>query len=232
MPTLTPTYDTGALTMPTDMVAVLPERTITDDMFDAPKERLGGLNATFVFGQLSMILQHERCGTHLYRSVAERTHNPMLKRRYEEFGSQTERHAELLEELIAAMGGSPQYVSPAARAIEKADAGLLESTYLASGAIDVMTAEATMLNAVLIAESVDHANWQYLAQVCQELPAGELRDRMERIVHEVEEQEDEHLTWATDMRQKMTMLETKSSAMATIGMKTEEMVARIKDWFR
>lgn len=232
MPTLTPTYETGALTMPTDMVAVMPERTITDDMLDAPKERLGGLNATFLFGQLSMILQHERCGTHLYRSVAQRTHNPMLKRHYEEFGRETERHAELLEELIAAMGGSAQYVSPAARAIEKSDAGLLESTFLASGATDVMTAEATMLNAVFVAESIDHANWQYLAQVCQELPDGELRELMERTVQEVEEQEDKHLTWASETRQKMTMLQTKSSAMATIGMKTEEMVARIKDWFR
>lgn len=155
----------------------------------------------------------------------------MLKRHYEEFGRETERHAELLEELIAAMGGSAQYVSPAARAIEKSDAGLLESTFLASGATDVMTAEATMLNAVFVAESIDHANWQYLAQVCQELPDGELRELMERTVQEVEEQEDKHLTWASETRQKMTMLQTKSSAMATIGMKTEEMVSRVKSWF-
>src|SRR5690606_20991681 len=155
--------------------------------------------------------------------VARRTHNPMLKRHYEEFGRDTERHAELLEELVSAMGGSPQYVSPAARAVEKADAGLLESTFLASGSVDVMTAEATMLTAVFIAESVDHANWQYLAEVCRELPDGDLRDLMERTVQEVEQDEDKHLTWASETRQKIATLQTRSSTMATIGMKTEEM---------
>ena len=43
----------------------------------------------------------------------------------------------LLEELITgATGGDPQYVSPAARATEKAGAGLVESTYLLAGSVD------------------------------------------------------------------------------------------------
>jgi hypothetical protein len=37
---------------------------------------------------------------------------------------------EVLEELIAELGGDPGYVSPAARATEKAGSALLESTFL------------------------------------------------------------------------------------------------------
>src|SRR5690606_33004020 len=159
MPILTPTFDDGAMTMPAPMTAVLPDRAITPDMLTAAQERLPGLNVEFLFGQLSMILQHERCGTHLYRSVAARTHNPMLKRKYEELGRETERHVELAEELVSALGGVPLCVAPAARAVEKADAGILETTVLAAGSCDVMTAEAQMLNAVFVAETIDHANW-------------------------------------------------------------------------
>ncbi|HEX7095655.1 MAG TPA: DUF892 family protein [Acidimicrobiales bacterium] len=231
MATLTPTYGTGALTLPAPMITAIPERLFTEDMLGVANDRIGGMNGAFLFGQLSMALQHERCGNHLYKSVAARTNNPMLKSRYEEFGNETARHVELLEELITAMGGSPQYVSPAARAIEKSDAGLLESTFLASGSVDVMTSEAVMLTAVMIAESVDHSNWQYLTSVCQELPSGDLRDLMQRITQEVTEQEDKHLTWATDTRAKLSMLQTKSSAMAKIGMKAEEMLASVKSWF-
>jgi rubrerythrin len=231
MPTLTPTFDAGAMTMPAPMTTVLPDRTMTRDLLRTAQERLGGMNAEFVFGQVSMILQHERCGTHLYRSVAGRTHNPMLQRKYEEFGRETEHHVELVEELIGAMGGVPFYVSPAARALEKSDAGLLESTFLAAGSYDVMTAEATMLNAVFIAESVDHANWAYLSKVCKELPRGEMRDVMERITSEVEEQEDHHLEWARDMRDRMTMMQTKSQMTTKVAMKAEEMVAQVKSWF-
>ena len=70
------------------------------------------------------MLAHERCGTHLYRSVAGRTNNPVLQAQYEEFGDETERHVEILEELVTAAGGNPNYVSPAARATEGTDAKL------------------------------------------------------------------------------------------------------------
>ena len=115
--------------------------------------------------------------------------------------------------------------------MEKADAGLLESTFLAGGSYDVMTAEAQMLNAVFIAETVDHANWKYLSTVCKELPKGELRSVMERITGEVEQQEDNHLGWARDMRDRMTMMQTKSQMTTKVAMKAEEMVAQIKSWF-
>jgi rubrerythrin len=231
MPVLTPTFEAGALTMPGPMMTVLPDRTMTAELLESSKDRLEGLNAEFVFGQLSMILQHERCGRHLYRSVAGRTHNPLLEQQYEQFGTETERHVELLEELISAMGGVPLYVSPAARAVEKIDAALLESTFLATGSYDPMTAEAMMLNAVFVAETVDHANWSYLSKVCEQLPEGELRSLMQRITSEVEEQEDRHLSWARDMRDRMTRLQTTSTTTSKVALKAEEMVAKVKDWF-
>jgi len=230
MPTLTPTYETGATTMAIGLVAPQPERTVTEEQLKAALP-LSGINVPFLLGTLSEILTHERCGTHLYRSVAARSLNPMLKRKYEEFGAQTLRHAELLEELITTMGGDPQYVSPAARAIQGSDTKLIESTWALEGSVDVMTAEAVMLTAVFIAESVDHANWQLLSSMVPELPEGAMRDTFQRIVDEVEADEDEHLSWAHDTRARIAMMQTKSTMVAKAGMKAEEMMATVKGWF-
>src|SRR4051794_34236492 len=115
MATLTPTKIQGATTKALPTVTAEPGCTVTDDALATTSETTG-LNGPFVADFLSAMLTHERCGRHLYRSVEGRTHNPILKSRYAEFGQETERHAEILEQLIAQAGGNPNYVSPIARA--------------------------------------------------------------------------------------------------------------------
>jgi len=227
---LTPTKQTGATAKPNEVLYVDPDCQI-DDAALAETMQIEGMNAAFIADLLSAVLTHERCGRHLYRSVAERTHNPILQRKYEEFGSETERHVEILEELIAAAGGNPSFVSPRARAVQAADTKLVEATFLGSGSVDLMTAEMAMLDAVFIAESVDHANWQTMRALGDELPEGALRSRFQAACQEVESQEDEHLGWAHDMRARMTMMHVKSTTFAKVGMKAEEMVAAIRGWF-
>jgi rubrerythrin len=229
MPTLTPTAPFGARSAPQEMTYVDPARHLTD----AERRQFldgTGLNGPFVADLLSDMLAHERCGAHLYRSVASRTHNPMLKRQYEHFGGETTEHVDILETLIGQLGGDPLYVSPAARATEKADMSLLESTFLLAGSVDLMTQELVMLDAVMLAEAKDHANWSGLSQLLDTFPEGETRDHVRRAVQRVGPQEDEHLGWAQETRSKLIALQVRSSAMATIGAKAEESIARIKDW--
>lgn len=191
------TKATGATSAPLATVYV-PEEVAqpapTDGVFSRAK-----LDATFVFDLLSACLAHERCGAHLYRSVAGRTADPDLRERYEHFGAETVEHVELLERLIAAAGGDPGYVSPAARATERAAAALLESTFMLSGSADVVVAETTLLEAVMLAEAKDHANWQLLAEVATLLPeSDELRAEFDEVTSRVLRQEDEHYGWARE----------------------------------
>lgn len=226
----TPTAERGATTTSAPMTYVAPTREATVDG-TMPTDELSGMNVPLMLDKLSEILAHERCGAHLYRSVGARTHNPMLKAKYEDFGRETERHVELATHLIAAMGGDPMYVSPAARATEGIDTKLVESTYMLAGSVDMMTAEMVMLTAVLIAESVDHANWQAMKAIIEALPDGSVRTHAADIITEIAEDEDEHLAWARDMRQRMTLVEASSSTMAGAALRVEETVARIKSWF-
>ena len=139
---------------------------------------------------------HERCGVHLYRSAAGRTTNADFRAQYEEFGQQTERHVQILEELIAGAGGDPMYVSPAARLTEKGNAGLLESTFMLNGPIDLDTAELAIVEAVLLAETKDHGNWELMRQLGEVMADGDLKAAMTAAVEEVLAQEEEHYGWA------------------------------------
>src|ERR671914_899210 len=106
MPILTPTAATGARSAPQEMTYVDPART----MLPEEKEtflRNSDLNGAFVADLLSDMLAHERCGAQLYRSVAQRTNNPVLQQRYKHFGDQTTEHVGILEALITQLGGDP-----------------------------------------------------------------------------------------------------------------------------
>ncbi len=230
MPTLTPTKADGATAKANDVIYVEPAHTTTDEEL-AEALAIDGLNAAFVADLLSAHLTHERCGTHLYRSVAGRTNNPVLRARYEEFGEETLRHVEILEDVVRSAGGNPAYVSPLARAVEAADAHALQATFLAAGGLDPMAQEMAMLDAVFMAESIDHANWEALGQLVPKLPEGSLREKLRAAVDEVEVDEDEHLSWARDTRAQLTMLQASSSFVAKAGAKAEELVATVKRWF-
>lgn len=219
-------FHLGATSKPMPMVYVDPRRAVTAEQLASVADGTG-LNGPFVADVLSDALMHERCGFHLYRSVAERTNNPILRRRYEEFGEETLTHVTVLEELITALGGDPGYVSPSARATEKLDMGALEGSFLLSGSVDLMTQELVMLNAVLLAEAIDHSNWETMAALGEACPEGPAKEAMVRAVGQVLPQEEEHITWARDMRQRMILLQARSKAMAMVGATAETVMAKI-----
>lgn len=187
------------------------------------------LNGPFVADLLSDMLAHERCGAQLYRSVAQRTNNPVLQERYEHFGEETVEHVAALERLITELGGDPAYVSAAARATEKAGTALLESTFLVAGSVHLMTLELVMLDAVLVTEAKDHANWSCLAAMVNDLPGGQVREALGKAVNEIEVQEDERLRWVQDTRCRLISLQAASGPAASLSMKVEEVIARIKN---
>ena len=229
MPILTPTAATGARTVPAEMTYVNPANLMPPDEAKAFLADTG-LNGPFVADLLSDMLAHERCGAQLYRSLAQRTNNPMLRKQYEHFGTETTEHVEVLENLIDQLGGDPNYVSPAARATTKAGTGLLESTFLLTGSIDLMTQELVMLDAVLLAEAKDHANWGCLAALAEGMPTGDIRDAFTNAVDQVLPQEDDHFGWVSETRCKLVSAQATSRAAQVVGEAAETVVSRIKKW--
>jgi ferritin-like metal-binding protein YciE len=223
-------YHLGGTAKPAPMVAIDPERLMLDEDLAAMGDGTG-LNGPFVADMLSDMLMHERCGYHLYKSVAGRSNNPMLKRQYVEFGAQTEMHIEVLEELITTLGGDPGYTSPISRATEKLNFGALEGSFMLSGSVDLMDQEMVMLNAVVLAETIDSANWETLAALAESLADGEVKTAMNAAVERVLPQEKEHIDWPRQMRQQMMLLQARSKAMQTVGLSATALMDKIHTLF-
>ena len=94
-----------------------------------------------------------------------------------------------------------------------------------------MTAEMTMLDAVFLAETIDHANWTSFRDLTMTMDEGDLRDAFLAAVDEVEDEEDEHVGWAQETCAMLTLLQAHSSMLTAVGAKAEELVARVRNWF-
>lgn len=209
MPVTIPTKDTGAKALlMTPMSFTEPEQQMSLESLEA---FLGAsdLDGVFMADLLSSFLAHERCGYHLYLVAAGTTERSQLREKYQEFGRETENHIRILEELIARLGGDPGYVSPASRLVEANDSKMLESRGLFNGTLDQATVELGLLEAVVAAETKDHANWRLLKNLTEDMPEGAMREAFRAAVDEVEADEDEHLTWATTTWEQMVMAQAK-----------------------
>jgi rubrerythrin len=157
-----------------------------------------GLDGRFMADLLSSCLMHEQCGLHLYRTALSMTDNPALRHKYQEFGSETEEHIRIFEELITACGGQPGYVSPTARLTEALDTKIHEAVITLPDGADQAAFELAILEAVVLAETKCHADWSLIQQLAAELPEGEARSAFQAAVDQVEQQEDEHVRWSKE----------------------------------
>jgi rubrerythrin len=199
------TAATGGRTMPISMTFTEPSRAVTSDELESTMLPGSDRNVVFIAGTLSAFLAHERAGLALYRVAAELSDNPALVAKYEEFGRETAEHIAIYETLVLALGGDPGYVSPAARMTEQMGAKLLEGPISIAGSVDLLTLEASLLEAVVIAEHKCHDNWTLLSRMGEELTDGAAREAIREAVAKVEAQEDEHVRWATETWFQMAM---------------------------
>ena len=90
MTTVVVTHDTGGRAQPVGATYVLPDRALVDA---GAQTALAAepVDEAFTADLLSACLAHERCGVHLYRSVAGRTTDRESGARYEHFGAETAR---------------------------------------------------------------------------------------------------------------------------------------------
>ncbi len=208
MPTITTKETGGRSLLMTPMSFTAPEQEMVPDAM-AHFLSGTGLNAPFLADLLSSFLAHEQCGYHLYLVATGVTRDARLRERYEHFGRETENHIRILEELITRLGGNPGYVSPAARLVEATGAKLLEVPGLLNGTAHEATVELTVLEAVVLAETKDHADWRMLQSLTDDMPEGEVREAFRAAVDQVEQEEDEHLTWATTTWERLVMTQVK-----------------------
>jgi rubrerythrin len=208
MPVFVVTNTTGGKTRPTAMTVVPPDHQMMEDRLRELAVD-GELNGAVIADLLSACLAHERAGTLLYRCVAEKTRHSEWRERYRHFRGETEEHVRILEDAIRQLGGDPMYVSPAARMTEFLGTKLMEPILLA-GSVDDMTTELTCIEAVMLAETKDRANWQLMAVLAGRLRDSEAKRILQAAVDRVLAQEEEHVSWASSTWQQAIMSQAMS----------------------
>lgn len=154
---------------------------------------------------LSEFLAVEHGGMHLYRAAADNSRDPELRETYLEYLRQTERHAELLIYAITRLGGDPSFVSPGAEVQTQRANSMLE--------LDVPPALRELQDAesLLLAETKDHADWEFLGSIASKIPDENARSVIQEIVDEVEDQEDEHLKFAQKAVERLANLQIRGT---------------------
>lgn len=141
---------------------------------------------------LSEMLAVEEGGIKLYEKALGELQHEELRDKLEEFHEETQRHVELVEEMIEAAGADPNHKSPGAEAAEHKAEGLLSTE------VEEKLCDLNNIENLVLAETKDHWDWEMLSSVVGRIEERELKAAVRAAVAEVFKQEREHLQWNQD----------------------------------
>jgi hypothetical protein len=147
-------------------------------------------------------LVHERGGVLVYRTALEATIEPKLREEWIKYLAQTERHVGILAKVCVALELDPGELTPGCQIVHNMGRGLVIAIKTALAANDPAAAQLVACDAVLLAETKDHANWELL-RACADQLGGNVAEALKAACDEVEEEEDRHLYhtqgWAREL---------------------------------
>jgi rubrerythrin len=141
---------------------------------------------------LLQALETEMGGVQVYETALSCVVNEDLKKEWEEYLEQTNRHVEIMRGLCEKFGLDPDEETPGRQVVRHLGESLVEAIEMAMESCQPEAAELVACECVVLAETKDHLNWELMAQ-CAEKAKGNEAKALKEACEEVEEQEDEHL---------------------------------------
>jgi hypothetical protein len=137
-------------------------------------------------------LEHERGGVKIYRMALQCALNAELRKEWTEYLAQTEHHVEVLTQTCAAIGIDPGVRTPGCHIVRENGLALVRSMEMALAAGNPKAAEIVACEAVVLAETKDHADWELIGAAAKAAD-GAVAQALQAAYDAVEDQEDEHL---------------------------------------
>jgi rubrerythrin len=137
-------------------------------------------------------LEHERGGVLVYQTALECAIDKGLRKEWQEYLEQTEKHVEILANVCEALDLDPDEMTPGRKIVQHTGKSLVIAMKMALAAGDRAAAELVACECVVLAETKDHADWELIGQCAKEL-GGEEAAVLKDAYDEVEDEEDEHL---------------------------------------
>jgi ferritin-like metal-binding protein YciE len=151
---------------------------------------------------LYQALETELGGVQIYQSAIRCAVNDELRQEWQKYLEETENHVRIVTQVFEELGLDTDRETPGRAVVRFKGNSLLQSMEMAREAADPMTAQLVAAEAVVDAETKDHANWELIGRVAQEANA-ELAEALQDAYDQVEEEEDHHLYhtmgWAREL---------------------------------
>ena len=137
-------------------------------------------------------LTHERGGVLVYRTALECVLNSQLRDEWESYLDQTANHVAILTRVCQSLGLDPGERTPGCDVVQDTGKALVLAMKKALASGNTTAAELVACEAVVLAETKDHANWELIGE-CAKALNGDIGPVLSEAYAQVEDQEDEHL---------------------------------------
>jgi rubrerythrin len=141
-------------------------------------------------------LETEMGGVQVYETALRCAVNEDLRVEWEEYHEQTQKHEQIVRDLLGKLGLDPEKETPGRQIVRHIGESLVKAMKMALEAGNPQAAQIVAAECVVEAETKDHLNWELISQVAEK-SKGEDRKALKDALEQVEEEEDEHLYHTT-----------------------------------
>ena len=137
-------------------------------------------------------LEHEMGGVTVYENAVQCAINDDLREEWEEYLDQTRTHVQILREICETFQIDPDEDTVGRSVVRTVGTALVDAMKLASERGNREAAQLVACEAVVLAETKDHLDWELLGKCAKKLK-GDAANALQQACEQVEDEEDEHL---------------------------------------
>jgi ferritin-like metal-binding protein YciE len=138
----------------------------------------------------------------IYETAIECAVNDELREEWQKYLEETESHVRIVTTVFEKLGLDTEQETPGRAVVRYKGQALIESMRMARRSSDEIAAQLVAAEAVVDAETKDHANWELIGSVAEKAK-GDLASVLQEAYEQVEEEEDQHLYhtmgWAREL---------------------------------
>ncbi len=162
----------------------------------------GVTNVAALQDLLYQTLEPELNGVEVYTAAIKAAVNDDLRKEWSKYLKQTKRHVTIARDVLTTAGFDPDADVPARAFVRRTGQALVANIEAAIASGNAKQAELVALDAVCLAETKDHQDWELVKELSKRA-TGDLGKMLRYAVDQVESQEDEHLYhsqgWAREL---------------------------------
>jgi ferritin-like metal-binding protein YciE len=147
-------------------------------------------------------LETELGGVQIYQTALRCAINDDLREEWAKYLEETENHVQIVTKVFTELGLDPDVETPGRAVVRFKGQSLVQSMEMALADAKPAAAQLVAAEAVVEAETKDHANWELMGKVAEKA-TGKMASVLRDAYEQVEEEEDQHLYhtmgWAREL---------------------------------